>query len=222
MRGLLFVAILAASAACVHRDPPAKVARPQKPPVVVGQLPAEARVDAASGVNLVAQAETPAPSPTPTKAPGEIDTASLPKEALKPIDIDADVFEVNAKEKKGVFKGNVVARQGDVTIRAMRVEALYSKQANAIVKAVAEGGVTVTSGTKVGKADRAEFNNDQRTVVLSGEPRLWEEGSLLEGREIIFHVDDGRVECYECSIDLDPTRLQEMQDDIRRPSPPGQ
>lgn len=156
------------------------------------------------------------PRPTPARAPGEIDTASLPKEALKPIDIEADVFEVNAKEKKGVFRGNVVARQGDVTIRATRVEALYSKQANAIVKAVAEGGVTVTTGTKVGKSDRAEFNNDQRTVVLSGEPRLWEEGSLLEGREIVFHVDDGRVECFECSIDLDPSRLQEMQEDVRR------
>lgn len=221
MRSLLFVSLIAATAACSPRTP-VRVARPEKPPMVVGQLPADARVG--SPAITLAQAETPvpSPSPTPTKAPGEIDTASLPKEALKPIDIDADVFEVNAKEKKGVFKGNVVARQGDVTIRAMRVEALYSKQANAIVKAVAEGGVTVTSGTKVGKADRAEFNNDQRTVVLSGEPRLWEEGSLLEGREIIFHVDDGRVECYECSIDLDPTRLQEMQDDIRRPSPPGQ
>ena len=201
--------------------------------MVVGQLPADARVG--SPAEIVAQAGTATPAPTPdtapapatpsptrTKAPSEIDTSSLPKEALKPIDIDADVFEVNAKEKKGVFRGNVVARQGDVTIRATRVEALYSKQANAIVKAVAEGGVTVTSGTKVAKADRAEFNNDQRTIVLSGEPRLWEEGSLLEGREIIFHVDDGRVECFECSIDLDPTRLQEMQDDIRRPSPPGQ
>lgn len=173
----------------------------------------------AQPAGAAAPAAATAPAPTPTLAPGEIDTASLPKEALKPIDIDADVFEVNAKEKKGVFRGNVVARQGDVTIRATRVEALYSKQANAIVKAVAEGGVTVTSGTKVAKADRAAFNNDQRTVVLSGEPRLWEEGSLLEGREIIFHVDDGTVECFECSIDLDPTRLQEMQNDVRRGVP---
>ena len=173
------------------------------------------------GARTSADAQQPTPvasaSPKPTVDPRTIDTSSLPKEALKPIDIDADVFEVNAKEKIGVFKGNVVARQGDVTIRATRVEALYSKQANAVVKAIAEGGVTVTSGAKVGKADRAEFNNDQRTVVLSGEPRLWEEGSLLEGREIIFHVDDGRVECFECSIDLDPTRLQEMNEDMRRP-----
>jgi len=188
--------------------------------------PRKAHADVTMAPVVVAQASpaasaSPSPSATPKKAPSEIDTASLPKEALKPIDIDADVFEVNAKEKKGVFRGNVVARQGDVTIRAMRVEVLYSKQANAVVKAVAEGGVTVTSGTKVGKADHAEFNNDQRTVVLSGEPRLWEEGSLLEGREIIFHVDDGRVECFECSMDLDPTRLQEMQDDIRRTPAPG-
>lgn len=166
---------------------------------------------------------TPAPAATPAAG----GTPALPKEALKPIDVDADVVEFDAKEKKGTFRGNVVARQGDVTVRAMRVEAIYAKQEGAntttISKAVAEGGVTVTSGTKVGKADRAEFNNDQRTIVLSGEPRLWEEGSLLEGREIVFHVDDGRVECFECSIDVDPTRLQEMQDDIRRtPTAPGQ
>jgi lipopolysaccharide export system protein LptA len=158
-----------------------------------------------------APAMSPAPSPSPVSSPD-----NLPKEALKPIDIDADVFQVDSKQKTGVFKGNVVARQGDVTIRAQQVEASYSKTANAIVKAVAEGGVTVTSGAKVGKADRAEFNNDQRTVVLSGEPRLWEEGSVLEGKQIVFHVDDGRVECFECSIDVDPTRIQQMQEDVNR------
>lgn len=222
VRKIALLITCVAASACGHRQPPQET----KPPVALGKLPEFARLPNAATPTpiVVAQAETtPAatPKPTPTKAPGEIDTASLPKEALKPIDIEADIFEVNAKEKKGVFRGSVVARQGDVTIRANRVEALYSKQANAIVKAVAEGGVTVTSGAKVGKADRAEFNNDQRTVVLSGEPRLWEEGSLLEGREIIFHVDDGRVECFECSLDLDPTRLQEMQDDIRRTPAPG-
>lgn len=147
---------------------------------------------------------------TPTATP------SLPKEALQPIDIDADVFEVDGKMKRGVFRGNVRARQGDVRLLADQIEAEYSKAANGIVKAVAQGQVTVTSGAKVGKASRAEFNNDQRTIVLSGEPRLWEEGTVLEGREIVFHVDDGRVECFECSIDVDPTRIQEMTDDAKK------
>ena len=152
-------------------------------------------------------------SPAPTAA------SSLPKEALKPIDIDADVFEVSGKEKRGVFRGNVIARQGDVTIRASRVEATYSATVKGITKAVAEGGVTVTTGTKVGKSDRAEFNNDERTIVLSGEPRLWEEGSILEGKQIVFHVDDGRVECFECSIDVDPSKVQQMTDPTKRGVP---
>ncbi len=169
-----------------------------------------------------AHAQTSAPpasvsSATPAAPAASATPMAIPKEGLKPIDIDADVFEVSGKEKKGVFRGNVVARQGDITIRATRVEASYSKEAHGITRAVAEGGVTVTSGTKVGKSDRAEFNNDQHTVVLTGEPRLWEEGSVLEGREIVFHVDDGRVECFECSIDVDPAKVQEMNNGVTRP-----
>ena len=157
-------------------------------------------------------ATSPVPAASPTASAAAL--ALPPREGLKPIDIDADVFEVSGKDKRGVFKGNVVARQGDITIRASRVEANYSKEAHGITKAVADGGVTVTSGTKVGKSDRAEFNNDQRTVILTGEPRLWEEGSVLEGKQIIFHVDDGRVECFECSIDVDPAKVQQMNKDV--------
>ena len=159
---------------------------------------------------LLGQAAAASPAPSP--APAISKETKLPPEALKPIDVDADVFEVSGKEKRGVFRGNVVARQGDVTIRASRVEAFYSKSLSAIVKAVAEGGVTVTSGGKVGRAEKAEFNNEQRTIVLTGEPRLLEEGTVLEGREIVFHVDDGRVECFECSIDVDPALVKEMKD----------
>lgn len=166
-------------------------------------------------LSLLAQAATATPAPASAR-----EASSLPPEALKPIDVDADVFEVSGKEKRGLFRGNVVARQGDVTIRASRVEAFYSKTLSAIVKAVADGGVTVTTGAKVGKADKAEFNNEQRTIVLTGEPRLWEEGSVLEGRQIVFHVDDGRVECFECSIDVDPARLKEMTEDGKLPLTP--
>lgn len=141
---------------------------------------------------------------------------SLPTEALQPIEILADTFEADGKLKRGVFRGNVIAKQGDVRLMANQIEAEYSKVANGIVKAIAQGQVTVTSGAKVGKAARAEFNNDQRTIVLSGEPRLWEEGTVLEGRELVFHVDDGRVECFECSLVVDPSQIQEMTDDAKK------
>ncbi len=169
------------------------------------------RVEARLVPAILEQAESPPGEPIPGTKPEE----------LRPIDVDADQFELSGRDTRGVFRGNVVARQGDVTIRATAVDATYSQKANAIVQAVATGEVTVTSGAKVGKSERAEFDNGRRTVVLSGEPRLWEEGTVLEGREIVFHVDDGRVECFDCSIDVDPERIQEMQTNGTATPPPS-
>lgn len=163
-----------------------------------------------------------AQSPVATTSTSGASALGIPgigsKEGLKPIDIDADLFEVTGKDKRGVFRGNVVARQGDVTIRASKVEATYSQETHGVItKVVADGGVTVSSGTKVGKSDRAEFNNDKRTVVLTGEPRLWEEGIELEAKQIVFHVDDGRAECDSCTLVVDPTKVQQMKNDAVKP-----
>jgi lipopolysaccharide export system protein LptA len=155
----------------------------------------------------------------PKAAPAASPVASLPPEAMQPIAINAKHFEIG-RDKTGVFTGNVVAKQGEVTIRAQEVVASYSAQAKAVVRAIAKGGVTVTSQEKVGQAERAEFDNDARTVVLSGEPRLWEDNNLMEGERIVFHVDDGTVECFECHGAIDPERLGD-EAKKRVPTPTG-
>ncbi len=163
-----------------------------------------------------AAAQQPAPAATPV-APTASDVMKL-----LPISIDWDQSDMVREDGKTkmLLKGNVMARQGEVAVRADRVEATYLNTPRQISHIVAEGEVTVTWGTKMGRADRAEFDNVARTIRLVGAPTVVEEWGILAAREITLFIDDGRVECDHCSIDLDPSRIQEMTEDARRSATP--
>src|SRR5688572_29223956 len=105
---------------------------------------------------------------------------------LLPISIDWDQSDTirTGAETKLLLKGNVMARQGDVSVRADRVEATYLNTPRQISRIVAEGEVTVTWGTKMARADRAEFDNAGRTIRLVGAPTVVEEWGILAAREI--------------------------------------
>ncbi len=49
--------------------------------------------------------------------------------ANKPIDIEADLLEVDDRQKQATFRGNVVARQGDFSLRSRELVVSYSGRA---------------------------------------------------------------------------------------------
>lgn len=128
---------------------------------------------------------------------------------LKPVSIHYGSSELITKgaEKKLILKGAVMATQGDLSIRAERVEASFESSPGAIRRITADGGVTVTSGDMIGRAERAEFDNAARTVTLSGGPTVLDQGAILRAETITLHVDESRVECARCSVEVDPARV---------------
>lgn len=128
---------------------------------------------------------------------------------LKPISIQYGSSELITKgsEKKLILKSAVMATQGDLAIRAERVEASFDSSARSIRRITADGGVTVTSGDMIGRAERAEFDNEKRTVTLSGGPTVLDQGAILRAETITLHVDESRVECARCSVEVDPARV---------------
>jgi lipopolysaccharide export system protein LptA len=57
----------------------------------------------------------------------------------------------------------------------------------------AEGEVRLVSGKTVATAAAAFFQDQERQVVLSGEPEVRSEGSVLQGKEIVFFLADQRA-----------------------------
>lgn len=137
-----------------------------------------------------------------------------PSEAsLAPVDVKAlhTVLELKGKERHARLNGSVVARQADLTLRAPEVDATLASGNGGIRRIIAVSGVEVTQGTRVAQAGRAEFDNAARTIVFTGGPRLWDGENLVQGTRIVLHVDDRTVECFECSVDVDPSKAAELK-----------
>ena len=144
--------------------------------------------------------------------------------SLAPVDVKAlhTVLELKGKERHARLAGSVVARQADLTLRAPEVDATLADGSGGIRRIVATAGVEVTQGSRVAQAGRAEFDNAARTIVFTGGPRLWDGENLVEGTRIVLHVDDRTVECFECSVDVDPSKAAELKslaEPARAPEP---
>jgi lipopolysaccharide export system protein LptA len=63
-----------------------------------------------------------------------------------------------------------------------------------VVRIIAEGNVKITQEDRVALANKAVYEAQAvpRSVVLTGEPRVWRKKDFLTGRRITFYLDDGR------------------------------
>jgi outer membrane protein assembly factor BamD len=111
-----------------------------------------------------------------------------------PIDITSDSVETFTKDNLILFKGNVVARQKDMVIYADSLEAVIIEDGKGIEKVTADGRVKIQQGVRVASCQKAVFYNLDKRVVLTGDPKVWEGDNIVSGEEIIFDIEQNRVE----------------------------
>ncbi len=138
---------------------------------------------------VFAQTETELPAPN-TFAP----------DSDEPVDIEADRLEVFDDRKVAIFSGNVIVRQGDLEMRAPRLEVDYlggggpgagasvAPGAGQISRISAVGGVEIISADQTARGDRAVYEVDSQTIRLSGNVVLAEGENVLRGTELIVDL----------------------------------
>ena len=134
-----------------------------------------------------------------------------------PIHIKGGTFKYTpAKNGPGkiLFSNGVEIKQGTAEASADRLTALLDPETKQVSAAIAEGNVRVREANRVAVAQRAEFIRGSGTIILTGAARLWEKGNLVEGRQIIFNLEDGTVDCLDCTLVLEPERLGETLGNI--------
>lgn len=112
----------------------------------------------------------------------------------QPIDITSDKVETYSKENLIIFKGNVMARQKDIVIYSDSLEAVVFEDGKGIEKVIAGGNVKIQQGLRVASCQKAVFYNLDQKVVLTGDPKVWEGDSMVSGDEIVFDIEQNRVE----------------------------
>lgn len=127
---------------------------------------------------------------------------SDPPKDDEPIEINADRMRSMNNGEKIIFSGNVRGVWGDLEIRSDVFE-LYSekkkknskKDRQNLKEVIAIGKVSIKRGTTRAKGDKATYYVDEEKIVLTGIPKAsaWEDGNKIEGKEMIFLLDEDRV-----------------------------
>lgn len=137
------------------------------------------------------------------KALGEIG------QSKDPISIDADRLDVFDKEGRAVFTGNVIAIQGETTMKCTAMNVFYEssragpngeKKADpagpltndsSIKRIECKGPVTITTKTQTATGDRAEFDRVINKVFLIGNAALSDGPNVTRGERVAYDLNTG-------------------------------
>lgn len=139
-------------------------------------------------------------------------------DSKEPIKIDADKLDVLDKENKAVFTGNVVAVQGETTVRCSVMTVLYEGRAggqggaasaraptpapaagggsgqgndSSIKRILCKGPVTVVSKTQAATSDNAEFDRANNVVIMTGNVALNDGPNITRGEKLTYNTVTG-------------------------------
>ena len=119
---------------------------------------------------------------------------SADEENKDPIEITSDRMRSEDGGLKIIFSGNVVGYWGELKITSDILEVYNTKDKKETEEVVAIGNVFITRGQKRAKGDKAVYLDKLQKIILTGTPKAtaWEEGNMIEGREMIFLLDKDR------------------------------
>jgi len=153
---------------------------------------------ALAGAALLALASTFGPSTLQAQSMSE-KLAGLTTKSDQPIDIEADKLEVLDSEKRAIFSGNVMAKQGGMTLRTRELSVNYTgKQglsgSNAnITRIKATGKVLITTdNNQTATSDWADFQVVEQVMTIGGNVVLSQGENVIKGDRLVIDLKTGR------------------------------
>ena len=111
-----------------------------------------------------------------------------------PIDLSADRAEAQDRADRAIFAGNVIVKQGELTLRTARLTVAYANQNGLDINRIdASGGVTVVSPSETAKGDFAVYDLNEGLITMVGNVRLERGGSYINGGRLTIDLDTGRA-----------------------------
>lgn len=123
------------------------------------------------------------------------------KDNAAPIHIQSDKLQVKDKDRHAIWRGNVVAKKGTVTLYSDELHAHYNEDGE-IERLVATKHVKIIKKKAEATADKATFFQNDQSLVLTGRPVLIREGNTLKGKRVIVYLDDDRIEIERARVNF--------------------
>lgn len=172
-----------------------------------------ARSGSAPAAAPAAASATPAKPAKPRGgAPGS-PFGGMGGDSKEPIKIDANKLDVLDKDNKAIFSGNVVAVQGETTVRCSVMTVFYEGRGQggqaaapkpaqpaaqgqgandgAIKRIECTGPVTVVSKTQAATSDNAVFDRANNQVIMTGNVALNDGPNITRGDKLVYNTQTG-------------------------------
>ena len=109
-----------------------------------------------------------------------------------PVKVEADHLSLLQARRLARFTDDVIVRRGDAVVRSPRMEARYDGEGQ-LTKLELRGGVDVRQGERRATGQNADYDAKARTLVLVGDPKLYDQGDVLTGDRIDLALDSKEV-----------------------------
>lgn len=120
-----------------------------------------------------------------------------------PIEIEANQLDIFDKKKIAVFKGAVVAKQGETRLQTSTLTIHYagggSGTAQSITRLEANGGVTVSQKDQKATGERAFVDMTKEQITLAGNVVLSQGGNVLRGSRLFIDMKTGAARLASAS-----------------------
>lgn len=110
----------------------------------------------------------------------------------QPVEITSQQLEVFQLERKSVFTGQVVAKQGDMTLTTDELIVFFLEETNQIERLEAYGNVVVYQLDRTAQADKAVYHQQKNILTLSGHAQVEQGVNRIAGDEIVLYVAENR------------------------------
>ena len=136
-----------------------------------------------------------------------------------PIYITSDRMEADRQKNVLVYIGQVVATQGDMTLRSDKLTTYFDADLQQMKQAIAEGKqVRMTQGERTATGTKAVYDGVAQTITMTGNPVVRQANSEIAGSKITYFMLDDRV-VVESGKDVNrvtgmifPEELQQKKD----------
>lgn len=154
---------------------------------------------------ICAGALGPALAQTPPRTQGGAPSGTaLPGGAPSgPLQIDSDRLEVRDREKRAIFAGNVVAKRGDMIVRASTMTVFYDQEGEAarpqpaaapgaegqqIRRIEMAGPVFFCQRDQTARGERAVYERANETLEMTGNVVLTQGESVISGPRLVVNM----------------------------------
>ena len=130
-----------------------------------------------------------------------VDTKTAEAKTPKNVDIEADQMEILDQQKQAVFKGNVKAVRGKVTLNCDNLVVSYVETADAqgekktdVTTLDATGNVVILNGAQTVTGTTAHMDVKANKVTVKGNVKVVEGKTVINGQQLFVDLDTNKSE----------------------------